>query len=58
VLLCCVALSLQKKDESVGEVERREKGEGIKGADQSESTIGDELIDPGGRPCVLCGQPC
>jgi hypothetical protein len=45
-------------EESVGEVERREKGEGIKGAYQSEHTIGDELIDPDGRPGVLCGHPC
>jgi hypothetical protein len=40
-----VALSLRKKEESVGEVERREKGEGINGACQSESTIGNELIN-------------
>jgi hypothetical protein len=56
VLLCSSVVA--KKKELVGEVEGREKGEGIMGACQSKRTIGDELIDPGGRPCVLCRQPC
>jgi hypothetical protein len=34
-----------------------EQGEGTKSAHQSERTIGEEFIDPDGRPCVLCGQP-
>jgi hypothetical protein len=44
----------------VGEVEKREKGEGTKGANQSEHTIRGELmidIDPGGRPCVCANNP-
>jgi hypothetical protein len=53
--LCGSVVAKKEEEESVGKVERREKGEGIKGAyqSQSEGTIGDELIDPGGRPCVL-----
>jgi hypothetical protein len=53
----CVALS-SRKEESVREIEKKgEKGEGTKNANQSERTIGHELIDADGT-CVLCGQPC
>lgn len=50
---------MRKKEESVGEAERKEKGEGINhdGAYQSEITIGDKLIGPDGSLCLLRRQP-
>jgi hypothetical protein len=32
-------------------------GEGIEGVYQSESMVGDELIDPGERPCLPVSSP-
>lgn len=43
----------KKRGRSFGETEESEGRD----AYQGECTIVDELIDPGGRPGVLCGQP-
>jgi hypothetical protein len=42
----------KKRNRYVRSKKKEKGGKGTKSAHQSERTIGDELIDPDGRPCV------